>query len=625
MELTSIEAKRLQMLYQYQILDTLPEQHFDDLTRLVAYICEAPIAAISLIDAKRQWYKSKIGFDSCQEDRGSTFCNHAILQKDVFIIPDALEDPRFATNSFVVGNAQIRFYAGAPLLTPNGLALGTLCILDHRPRHLSAEQVDALGVIAKQVMTQLELRRNIFELKKNVEKRQHTEKELLYHVCHDSLTGMPNRTLLIEHLKEALAQFRQQDQTLFAVLFLDLDRFKIVNDSLGHGIGDKLLIHAALRLKACLRSNDMLARLGGDEFVILLKDIKKLEDAIEIASRIQREISLPFKLDNFEVFTSLSIGIALSTPEYRNPEEILRDADTAMYRAKASGKAQYAVFNPEMYHSAVTLLHLENDLRRTIERQEFQLYYQPIVCLESSSLLGFEALIRWQHPTQGLLSPGEFIPVAEENGWVVPIGYWVISEACRQLGLWHQYYNNNRLTISVNLSSKQFLQPDLAHKIRVALSEHHLSPCHLKLEITETSLIADAEVVSSVIAQLRAFGIEIYMDDFGTGYSSLSYLHQLPVDAFKIDKSFVLGLSPGNENTKLVTTILTLARSFGIKAIAEGIETPQQLDVLLNLNCQYGQGYLFSQPLNREAAEMFLTTLVPHFTLTSLDSFPSQT
>jgi diguanylate cyclase (GGDEF)-like protein len=610
MELSSSEIKRLQMLYQYQILDTLPEEHFDELTRLIAYICEVPIAAISLIDAQRQWYKSKLGFIASEEPRNITFCNHAILQHNVFIVPDTLEDIRFANNPFVIGAAQIRFYAGAPLFAPNNIALGTLCVLDHKPRKLCEEQIHALDVIAHQVITQLELRKNIHALKTNVEKRKNSEKKLIHNVCHDSLTGMPNRVFFIDHLRNSFLKSQKNTNYLFAVLFLDLDRFKIVNDSLGHLVGDKLLISAANRLKSCLRDDDTLARLGGDEFVILLKDINRLDDAIEIASRIQDAIAAPFNFDELEVFTSLSIGIALSDPKYQNPEDILRDADTAMYRAKElgkEGKARYAVFNEEMHRSAVKLMHLENDLRRAIERKEFNLYYQPIVCLKSGLLLGFEALIRWEHPKRGLLSPNEFIPIAEENGLIIPIGYWVISQACYQLGQWQKQYENYRLIVSVNLSSKQFLQIDLADRILGILQKNKLSPRHLKLEITETTLMTNAESALSLFTQLKNLGIEISMDDFGTGYSSLSYLHKFPVNTLKIDQSFISNLEHGNENAKIISTILALSESLGFKAIAEGIETKQQLNVLLDLQCKYGQGYFFCEPLDKNnIEEMFL-------------------
>jgi diguanylate cyclase (GGDEF)-like protein len=617
-ELSSSEIKRLQMLYQYQILDTLPEEHFDELTRLIAYICEVPIAAISLIDAERQWYKSKLGFISSEEPRNITFCNHAILQRDVFIIPDTLEDKRFSKNPFVIGDAQIRFYAGAPLFTPSNIALGTLCVLDHKPRKLCDKQIHALGVIAHQVITQLELRKNIHALKTNVEKRKNSEKKLIHNVCHDSLTGMPNRVLFIEHLKNSFLQSNKDSNYLFAVLFLDLDRFKIVNDSLGHLVGDKLLINTANRLKSCLRDDDTLARLGGDEFVILLKNINRLDDAIEIANRIQDAVSAPFNFDDLEVFTSLSIGIALSDSEYQNSEDILRDADTAMYRAKElgkEGKARYAVFNEEMHRSAVKLMHLENDLRRAIERQEFKLYYQPIVCLQSGLLLGFEALIRWQHPTRGLLSPNEFIPIAEENGLIIPIGYWVISEACHQLSQWQKKYKNYRLIISVNLSSKQFLQIDLADRILSILQENQLKPYHLKLEITETTLMTNTDSALTLLIQLKSLDIEISMDDFGTGYSSLSYLYKFPMNTLKIDKSFIVNLENGNENAKIVSTILALSESLGFKAIAEGIETKQQLNILLDLQCKYGQGYFFCEPLDKKTTEERFIELDYYFNL----------
>lgn len=600
-KLPEAEIERLQAICQYQILDTVPEAHFDNITRLAAYICQTPIAAISLADAQRQWFKSKIGFMATEEPRDITFCAYTIRQGELLVIPDTLADERFATNPFVVGDAQIRFYAGVPLITPHGFTLGTLCVLDHFPRELSCEQIQFLRVLADQVVAQLELRRNVKDLKHSIIERQKSEAKLRHHVFHDQLTGLPNRTLFMKRLKSAMLKAKWDTDYAFAVLFTDLDRFKVVNDSLGHMVGDQLLIATARRLKTCLRPVDMVARLGGDEFVILLDNIKGISDTTDVAERIQARLSLPFNLSEHEVFTSISVGIALGTTDYHQPEDLLRDADTAMYRAKVLGKARYEVFDTEMHDSVVKLMQLENDLRRAIEHQEFQIYYQPIVLVETGIIKGFEALIRWEHPTHGLLNPVDFISVAEETGAIIPIGYWVLFEACRQLRAWQLEFAKP-LTISVNLSSKQFSQPDLVEQIIHILQSTSLDARSLKLEITESTIMENAELATAMLLQLRDLGIEIYLDDFGTGYSSLSSLHRFPVDVLKIDRSFISTIQANHEKTKIVQAIMTLAENLGMDAIAEGIETVEQRDQLKALQCRYGQGYLFYRPVDKQTA-----------------------
>lgn len=604
--LPQIESERLKTLCQYQILDTAPEAYFDDLTRLAAYICQTPIAAISLIDARRQWYKSKVGFIATEQARDITFCAHAILQAKLLIVQDTLNDERFANNPFVIGDAHIRFYAGAPLITPDGFALGTLCVLDHVPRELNSEQQEALRILALQVVTQLELRRNLEVLEQNIAERKKSEEQLRHNAYHDGLTNLPNRALFIDRLGCAIKRKKRHKDYLFAVLFIDLDRFKVVNDSLGHMTGDQLLIAIAKRLKSCLRSEDTVARLGGDEFAILLEDIKDVSDAKRIAKRIQEELKLPFNLDAQEVFTSTSVGIALGTTDYDKPEDLLRDADTAMYRAKALGKARYEVFDTAMHDHVVTLLQLETSLSRAFSRQEFRIHYQPIVLLETGRISGFEALVRWQHPTRGLLSPAEFISVAEETGAIIPIGYWVLREACLQMRSWQLQFPEKPLSISVNLSSKQFSHPDLIKCISQTLQETSLDARSLKLEITESAIMENSESATAMMKQLRDLEVELHIDDFGTGYSSLSYLHRFPVDVLKIDRSFISRMNISDQKAEIVRTIATLARNLGIEATAEGVETAEQMAQLRLLQCKYGQGYFFSKPIDNSAAGAML-------------------
>lgn len=444
-----------------------------------------------------------------------------------------------------------------------------------------------------------ELSQSNLLLKQEISDRQRAEEQLTHSAFHDALTGLPNRALFMDRLGHVVECAKRREDYLFAVLFLDLDRFKIVNDSLGHMAGDQLLIAIASRIKACLRSADTLARLGGDEFTILLEDIKDVSDAKHVANRIQEELMLPFNLSGNEVFTTASIGIALSTTSYERPEQLLRDADTAMYRAKAHGKARHEVFDIAMHACAIALLHLENDLRRAIERQEFQIHYQPIISLLSDRINGFEALVRWQHPERGLLSPADFIPMTEETGLVIPIGSWVLREACRQMKVWQeQFPANPPLTISVNLSGKQFSQPGLSEQIKQILQDTRLDPYSLKLEITESVIVENAESATIMLSQLRTMGIQLYMDDFGTGYSSLSYLHRFPMDTLKIDRSFTSRIGVDNENWEIVQTIITLAHNLGMNVIAEGVETAAQVALLRELKCEYGQGYFFSKPVD---------------------------
>ncbi len=437
----------------------------------------------------------------------------------------------------------------------------------------------------------------------DITERKRTEEKLLHDAFHDALTLLPNRVLFMNQLGHSIGRAKRCEDYLFAVLFLDLDRFKLVNDSLGHMIGDQLLIAIARRLETCVRLGDTVARLGGDEFTILLENIQDIEEAKQVADRIQKELSLPFNLSGHEVFTAVSIGIALSKIGYDRPEDLLRDADTTMYRAKALGKGRFEVFDRTMHTEALALLQLETDLRRGLDRREFQLHYQPIIALASGKISGFEALVRWQHPLRGLIPPAEFIPVAEETGLIIPIGWWILGEACRQMRLWQeQFPGTESLTISVNFSGKQFLQPNMVEQIYHVLEETGLDASKLGLEITESALMENFELATIMLKQLRSQGVKLFLDDFGTGYSSLSYLHRFPFNVLKIDRSFVSRMGLDAKNLEIVYTIVTLAHSLGMDVTAEGVETAAQLAQLSAIKCKHGQGYLFSMPMEAEAA-----------------------
>jgi diguanylate cyclase (GGDEF)-like protein/PAS domain S-box-containing protein len=429
------------------------------------------------------------------------------------------------------------------------------------------------------------------------------EEKLVYEALHDTLTGLPNRIFLMERLRQALQLAERNKDYLFAVLFIDLDRFKVINDSLGHMIGDQLLISISRRLSNCLRPSDTIARLGGDEFVILLADVKDRDSATRIADRLQEELLLPFNLEGHEVFSAASVGIAFSSVGYDRPEDLLRDADIAMYRAKAHGRARYAIFHPGMHSKAVALLQIETDLRRAIDRHELQLHYQPIVSLRTRQITGFEALIRWAHPQRGMIPPGEFVPVAEETGLITPMGWWVLQESCRQMQYWHEQFPNPQpLTVNVNLSSKQF-SPYLVEQISQILEETKLPPQYLKLEITESILMENAESAVATLSQLKKLGTLLAIDDFGTGYSSLNYLHRFPIDTLKVDRSFVSRVDVDGEQLAIARTIITLAWNLGMEVVAEGVETMKQLAQLRSLQCDYAQGFLFSSPLDVKSVE----------------------
>lgn len=441
---------------------------------------------------------------------------------------------------------------------------------------------------------------------RDITQRKQIEEQLRQNAFHDALTGLPNRVLFMDRLGLALEHTKRHEDYLFAVLFLDLDRFKVINDSLGHFMGDRLLVAIAHKLQACLRPTDTVARLGGDEFTILIEDIQAASDAIRIAERVQEELALPFTLNEQEVFTSASIGIALSTTGYENAEDLLRDADIAMYQAKSQGSDRYRIFNPEMHARAVALLQLEIDLRNALERQEFRLHYQPIISLVTGRIVGFEALIRWQHPRNGLQNPAQFLRAAEEAGLISRIGHWVLCTACSQMRQWQLQLPETSLTMSVNLSGQQFNQPDLIERIDRVLQDTGLNASHLRLEITEGAIMEGAKAATKILQQLRDLGVQLSIDDFGTGYSSLGRLYHFPFNGLKIDRSFVAQMGNVVENTHIVETILTLARKLELDVTAEGVETDRQLAQLRSLQCEYGQGNFFSVPLDSKAAEALL-------------------
>jgi diguanylate cyclase (GGDEF)-like protein/PAS domain S-box-containing protein len=441
---------------------------------------------------------------------------------------------------------------------------------------------------------------------RDITERKAFEQQLTQQAFYDGLTGLPNRALFRDRLEQALTRARRRKDAV-GLLFLDVDNFKLINDSLGHQVGDQLLIEAAARLRTCLRSQDTVARLGGDEFVVVLELLAGEEGALSAAKAIVHQFSRPFVLENREVVVTVSIGIAVSNGGKEHADNLLRNADVAMYRAKSGGRARYVVFDPSMHSAALARLELESDLRHALQHGELRVYYQPIVALGTGKATEVEALVRWQHPTRGLVMPNEFIPVAEETGLIIPLGMWVLEEACRQVAAWHdQFPTQPPLVLSVNLSPRQFQQPSLVADVAKALKNSGLAGDCLKLEITEGSIMRDVEATIRTLWELKGLGLQLAIDDFGTGYSSLAYLKRLPLDVLKIDRSFVNGIGHNQEDVAIVHAIMAMAKSLNFKVTGEGIETAEQAALLAEWGCDCGQGYLFGKPLDSDKAVALL-------------------
>jgi diguanylate cyclase (GGDEF)-like protein len=444
-------------------------------------------------------------------------------------------------------------------------------------------------------------------LQHEISDRIRIQQQLSYDALHDELTGLPNRALLMDRLDHAVEYIRRESGNSYSVLLLDVDAFKVINDSLGHSAGDYMLVEISKRLKKCVRSIDTVARFGGDEFVVLLENVADENIAVQVADRIHSELSRPFEYKSQEVHATCSIGILKTINDFASSEEILRDVDIAMYWAKSSGKACYEIFTPDLRNAAITRMQIENELRNAILKKEFFFHYQPIYAIETRLIIGFEALLRWQNPFRGVVMPSEFIQIAEETGLIVPIGDWGLVEACMQLRKWQARYPTlDELSINVNISVKQLTQADFVDKVKKALVASGINPRHLNLEITENVMVANQKLIIDLFGELRKLGVKLQIDDFGTGYSSLSYLQHFPVDTLKIDRSFVKEMNQSRKSHELVKTIIQMAHELGMDTIAEGVETEDQLQELKKLTCTFLQGFLLSKPLIREAIESLL-------------------
>ena len=444
-------------------------------------------------------------------------------------------------------------------------------------------------------------------LVEDISEKRGLEERLERQALYDSLTNLPNRELFVDRVAHAMKRTRRDQSYTFAVLYIDADRFKKINDSLGRESGDQILIDLAKRLEKSVRPGDTICRLGGDEFTILLEGIHSVTDATRVAERIQQELLSPSKIGDQEVLLTVSIGIVRSSPGYENPEELIRNADSAMLRAKELGAGRHQLFDAEMHSHVQSILSLEQDLRRALERKETWIAYQPIICLKSGKMKGLEALARWTHSERGMVSPGDFIPLAEDSGVILSLGHWVLGEACRQMNIWRDDHADYvPLNLSVNVSGKQFADPTLVDQVKALLAESGLNPNALSLEITESVIMEKSDDATSALARLQDLGIRLHMDDFGTGYSSLAYLHRFPMDALKIDRSFIMRMDQGGRTIELVRTIINLARTLKLSVVAEGVETEKHLETLRALGCDYAQGYFFSKPLNSKEMSSFI-------------------
>ena len=590
------ESSRLAALRNCAILDSPPEPAFDRVTQLAAKLFEVPIALVSLIDQDRQWFKSRVGLHIPETPRSMAFCAHAILSDSPLIVPDAAADTRFLDNPLVTAPDGIRFYAGVPILSPDGYPLGTLCVIDNAPRFdWQASQTDCLLQLGAIVMDELRLRvqsRHVIDLNRTLNYRAH----------HDSLTGLPNRSLFESELSKALELSNKEQQT--AVFFIDLDQFKVVNDRCGHHVGDRFLVRIADRLRGCIGSRGLLARLGGDEFTVVLENVTDLNEVSALAHALLESLKAPLQIDGVELYASASIGISLSPSDGDDTATLMQNADIAMYAAKKSGSNCIHFATRDMSEQLIRSHTIETYLHRALAENRFRLVYQPQFTFRGE-IIGLEALIRLDHPTLGPVSPSEFIPIAESNGLIVEIGNWVLSEACAQASRWNAL--GVPIRVAVNVSTHQLTKPGFVTGLAQILRGANLSSHLLEVEITETAAMENLDNCRQVLSEVLALGIKTSMDDFGAGYSSIRYLRRLPLQTVKIDRGFIDDLTPDDfRSLELVRGIMVIAHALGLKVVAEGVETEWQRRVLQEMDCDFVQGFLFSKPLTPDKIQDLL-------------------
>lgn len=556
-------------------------------------------AVVALLGAdRRTFHAGSLSPSWMAHDSGvlvrSGLLSSAIEHGGLFVLNDASHPALDDRARALLSELQVRSLVIGTMMRGDGTVMGALVAVSECPRTWESAEQLLLQDIAELGSTELQLRLSLTE-------RDVREQRLRHDSQHDPLTGLPNRAVFLKRLGDASLRARRGVDGVFAVLFLDLDDFKLVNDSMGHHVGDEVLVEVARRLETCVRGGDIVARLGGDEFAILLERVADARETALVAERVQEAIQAPMVISGYDWTATASIGVVLSSSANEQPEYLLRSADMAMYRAKHQGRARYELYDRGQHAQALSRLQTESDLRRAVEREEFVLHYQPVMSMDSGGIVGVEALVRWQHQERGLIPPNNFIPVAEETGLIVQIGRWVMQHAIHEMGkLEREGVVPADFTLAVNLSAREFSQIDLVSTVAAALDASGLAPTRLHLEITESVIFSQQILAMDMVAELKALGVRIHIDDFGTGYSSLSYLQRLPVDAIKIDRSFVRAIEVESRSRHVVQSLVSLARGIGLDAIAEGVSSAGQLEMLRTMGCTYGQGFFFAKPVPRE-------------------------
>jgi diguanylate cyclase (GGDEF)-like protein len=606
------EARRLAALHATRLLGSPPEDAFDRITRMATRLLKVPIALVSLVDKDVQWFKSRCGFAAEQTARAVSFCGHAILDHEPLVVPDALEDPRFADNPLVTGPSRVRFYAGVQLYSIDRQPIGTLCVLDRVPRRLSGDELGILRDLARMV-EQLIHHRQLATAAQSLHSHVYVDPDnpelsaaagqVEFLLNHDVLTGLANRQAMVRTVERNLAAWKKQDiETLVATI--NLDKFKRINEQLGHHAGDKALVDITRSLQTLLRPGDLLARAGNDEFVLLLPGLGDDSAARDRLRGLMHAVNREFPSPGGAIPLTCSIGYAIFPQDGDSGDVLLNNANMATRRAKEFGGGQIQRFSEELRQALNRKLVLESQLRRALEQNELFLVYQPKIDLKHETVAGLEVLLRWRHPEHGLVSPEEFIPVAEESGQIVEIGEWVLRSAVAQARRWAEA--GLRVPVAVNLSARQFLHSDIVATVEQVVREARLDPALLELELTESMSIDDPARSAELLGRLRALGVSLSIDDFGTGYSSLSYLKRLPVHKLKIDISFVQDMCQSSESLAMVKAIIAMAHSLHLGVIAEGVEHRDQLESLRAAGCDQIQGFYFSRPLEAAACADYL-------------------
>jgi diguanylate cyclase (GGDEF)-like protein len=607
------EARRLAALHATSLFGTGPEESFDRITRMAAKLLRVPTALISLVGSDTQWFKSRCNFAAQYTSRDVSFCGHAILTDQPLVVADAANDPRFADNPIVTGAPHVRFYAGVQLYSVDRAKLGTLCIIDSKPRELDAAELAELHDLARMVEELIYHRQLAMaaqqlhdQLQQNASRAELAASagQVEFLLTHDTLTGLANRQSLLDAIRDSVAGWRR-NATPAAVACLNIDRFKRINDALGHAAGDEVLVAVTRCMQAGLGADDLLARTGSDEFVLLLN---QPGDDAALRTRLQRlmeSVNGSVSWAGKDISITCSLGFACFPQDGEDADTLLSNANTAMRHAKETGGARVLRFAPAQRRELGRRMALEHQLHRAIEREELFLQYQPKIDLQGGTLAGFEALLRWRHPEYGVVPPEEFVPILEETGLIVPVGDWLVRTAVKQMAAW-QAAGVPEIPVAVNLSARQFLQGDVVALVRELLLEEQIAPHLLELELTESLSMADPERSLAIMKELRALGVTLSIDDFGTGYSSFSYLKRLPIDKLKIDKSFVHDMVHSSDARAIVQAIVAMAHRMNLKVVAEGVESAPQALALRDTGCDQAQGYYYARPLDASEAGNFL-------------------